>query len=59
MITTAVPAMVYNTALFSDAHVLRRSHRDDDDDPEEDDALIGIDPSDMVQQTEGQIDKKS
>lgn len=48
--TTAVPAMVYTTALFSDAHVLRRSNRDDDDEDPDDDALMGIGPPDMMRQ---------
>ena len=55
--TTAVPAMVYTTALFSDAHVLRRSHReDDDDDPEDSDALTGIGLPDMMQQIQQHVD---
>lgn len=57
MITTAVPAIVYTTALFSDAHVLTRSHSEDDDDDAEDEALIEIGPSDMVQHTRGQFGK--
>lgn len=51
MIKTAVPATVYTTALFSDAQVVRRSHRDDDDDDTEDDAaLMGMDRPDIVRE---------
>jgi hypothetical protein len=42
--------MVYTTALFSDAHVLRRSHNDDDvGDPDGDGTLMWLDSLDMVQ----------
>jgi hypothetical protein len=54
--TTAVPAIVYTTALFSDAHVLSRSHSDDDGDPEGDAALIDIVSPGMVRETQGRIE---
>ena len=50
VMTTAVPAMVYTMALFSDAHVLRRSNREDDVDDPDDDALMGRGPPDMMEQ---------
>lgn len=43
-----VPVMVYTTALFSDAHVLRRSQNDDGGDPDDDAALVEMDALDMI-----------